>query len=344
MIGCYNGSESVTNCFFDSALRGRVLVFSMDLFLGLDGGGTTTRAVLVDHDGFVVGEGTGGPANYHNVGVETAAQTLRAATDAAWQAAGLSPRPADWCFAGLAAIKGSVDMTRMTLAAEAVGLAPVGRVMVANDLQNALAGGLDGRPGIALIAGTGSNCLGRDATGRTFMSGGWDWLLDEGGGVSLAIAGLRAATRAADGRAEATALLPAALAFFGLTEADELSARLYSPLMPPEEIAGFAEVVTRLAGEDDPAALAVLAEGSNGLARMVASVARELDFAAAPEVVILGGCARSGPPYQPMVERAILDAVPEAQLREPVYQPKFGAAINALRLAMETPPSLKFHP
>lgn len=317
---------------------------SVKLYLGIDGGGTRTRAILVNWQGSVVGQGEAGPSNYHNVGVEAAGVALRAATEAAWADAGLPFAPAATAFLGCAGVKASVDIVGLTAVAEAAGLAPAGQITVANDLHNALTGGLAGRPGIAIIAGTGTNCLGRDATGASFMCGGWGCLLDDvGGAVGVALAGLRAATRAADGRAAQTALLPAALAFFGLTEANELLERLYVRDCPPEEIAAFASVVTREAGAGDPTALAILRDGARALAELVAGAARDLHFPDEPEVVLLGGCACSGAPYQPIVETAILSAVPDAHLVVPSGPPIHGAALNALRAGGMIPlPALDF--
>lgn len=317
----------------------------MKLFLGIDGGGTRTRAILVDAEGRVVGEGEAGPSNYNNVGLDAAARALRAAAVSAWSRAGQPFAPAaSSAFLGLAGVKAAVDIARLTSLAENIGLAPAGQVTVANDLHNALAGGLAGRPGIALIAGTGTNCLGRDASGTSFMCGGWGWLLDDvGGGIGLALAGLRAATRAADGRAPDTGLLPAALAFFGLTEANELLERLYVRACPPDELAAFSAVVTREAAGGDATALAILHDGALALAELVAGAARRLDFPQGPEIVLLGGCARSGAPYQPLIEAAIRAALPAARIVEPVGTPLHGAARNALRAAgLPAPASLIF--
>ena len=311
----------------------------MNLYLGIDGGGTCTRAILVDAHGGIHGEGEAGPANYHNVGLEGAATALRQAAENAWRAAGHPFGAAAACFAGLAGVKSGIDISRLSDVAATVGLALPGRITVANDLHNALAGGLAGRPGVALIAGTGTNCLGRDADGATFMCGGWGWLLDDrGGGIGLALAGLRAATRAADGRDAWTELLPAALAFFGLDEANQLLAHLYSPPVTPGELAPFAKVVTRLAATGDAVAIAVLDEGAAALAELVAGAVRKLTFSEPPDVVILGGCARSGAPYQPRIERAICSTVPDAKLVEPAYPPHYGAALNALVYAVEKMP------
>lgn len=304
----------------------------MKVFLGVDGGGTTTRAVLVNSKGQVLGRGESGPSNYHNVGLPAAISNIVEATERAQQASGLQTLTIQAAFLGCAGVKASVDIARMTSAAETTGLAPAGEITVANDLHNALAGGLSGNPGIALIAGTGTNCLGQDAAGKTFMCGGWGWLLDdEGGGFGLSMAAMKASAQSADGRAGKTSLLPSVLAFLGLSEPNELLARLYVDKWTPDELAGFAPVVIRCANDGDATANRILKEGAVALARLVAGAARPLNFPNGPDVVLLGGCARSGIPYQPLVEAAILKACPGARLVEPEHSPVHGAALNALR-------------
>ncbi len=315
----------------------------MKIFLGIDGGGTGTRAVLVDTTGRVRGEGESGAANYHNIGMNKAVANLLDATNLARQAAGIK-QPLDAAFLGCAGIKSGTDIARLKSAAETAGIGPTGEIVVANDLHNALAGGLSGRPGIALIAGTGTNCLGRDASQRTFMCGGWGWLLDDrGGGFGLALAAFQAAARAADGRAPKTRLLEAALAFLGLSEPNEMLARLYVEEWTPGELAGFAPVVVRCAGDGDKTAESILKQGAEALAELVAGTAKQLEFPKGPEVVLLGGCARSGPPYQPMIEEAIQRRCKGARLINPEHSPAHGAALNALRTGGISPlPKLTF--
>lgn len=307
----------------------------MELYLGIDGGGTRTRAVLVDAQGLIHGEGEAGAANYNNIGLPAAVSALQAASEAAWRDAGRAFGAAAFCHAGLAGAKSSLDFARLSAALESARLAPPGRLSVTNDLHNALSGGLAGQPGIALIAGTGSNCLGRNDRGDYFMCGGWGWLLDdEGSATGLALAALRAAVRSADRRSGDTALLNASLAFFGLNEANEILAALYTSGLPVDKIASFAPVVTRLANEGDAQALAIIDAGARALAELVATTSRELAFPdQAPAVVLLGGSARSGAPYQPKIEAAIRDNLPKARIVDPVYEPHWGAAFNALQQA-----------
>lgn len=310
----------------------------MRLLLGIDGGGTHTRAVLVTPRGRIAGSGEAGPSNHHNVGIDAAARALREAAEAAWRAAGGAFRPAEAAFLGIAGVKARVDSAAVTAAAESAGLAPPGRVTVANDLHNALAGGLAGRPGIALIAGTGTNCLGRDAAGGSFMCGGWGWLLDDrGGGFGLAVEAFRAAARSADGRARASRLVDASLAFLGLAEPNEMLARLYVRPWTPDELAGFAPTVLRLAAGGDVLARGVVRDGAAALAELVRGAARRLEFPGGPEVVLLGGCLREGEPYRDAVATAIRRACPGARVVPALRSPLEGAALNALRAAGLSP-------
>lgn len=301
-------------------------------FLGLDVGGTHTRAVLVDAAGRVRGIGQAASANPHNVGIRTARVRLHEAASSAWTSAGKVFQPARHAFLGCAGVKSRREILEMRALAEGEGFAAAGDVTVENDLHNALAGGLGGRSGIALIAGTGSNCLGRDARGKTFLCGGWGWLLDdEGSGFGLAMAAMRAVARAADGRARPTSLTAAVLAFFGIAEPDELLACLYVRRWTPGEVADFAPVVMRHAAEGDAVAKGILLAGARALAGLVAGAVRALEFPRGADVVILGGCGRSGPPYQELVERELSAACPGIRLLEPEGSPLAGAALNALQ-------------
>jgi N-acetylglucosamine kinase-like BadF-type ATPase len=150
---------------------------------------------------------------------------------------------------------------------------------------------------------------------------------------------MRTATREADGRDMRGALLPALHGFLGISEPDDLLARLYYEKWMPKNLAAFAPVIMETARQGDAAALRILREGARALAELVATTASRLDFPSGPEVVVLGGCARSGDPYQPLVEASIREACPNARILEPAGTPLRGAALNALRLAGANMPS-----
>lgn len=301
--------------------------------IGIDGGGTRTRAILVNENGRVLGKGEAGPSNYHNVGAPAAAANLLEATRAAWRQAGQPFQPAAVAFLGLAGIKTAGDISRMKTVAEATGIAPVGAITIENDLFNALAGGLDGAPGIALIAGTGANCLGRDRRGKTCSCGGWGWLLgDRGAGFGLGAEALRAVCRAVEGRGPATRLSEAALQFYQLSEPGEFLAHFSADQWQPGLVGAFAPRVIQLAADHDAVALSVLQAGADDLAGLVAATMDRLTFSDNPDVVLLGGCLSATYVYRPLVETAIRRKCPNARLRPARYEPLHGAALNALQL------------
>lgn len=302
----------------------------MDSYLGIDGGGTRTRGVLAAASGEVLAEAEGGASNYHNADAVAAADAVARVAEEALERAG---HPRLRCvYAGCAGIKARRDIEALGAALARRDVFAGASIEVANDLHNALAGGLAGRPGIALIAGTGSNSLGRDGAGATFMCGGWGWLLDDrGGGFGLAIEAVRHAARSADGREAPTALLGRAMEFFGVAEPNELLARFYVDPWTPDGVAAFAPEVMRCAAEGDATAARILETGAAALAELVGGVFRKLDFSGGPDVVLLGGCVSNAPVYAALVADAVRNTVPGARIVAPVYGPAYGAAINALR-------------
>src|SRR5205814_8536698 len=72
------------------------------LYLGIDGGGTHTVALLAGADGAVLGRGEAGPSNLHAVGVEPALRSLENAVAAAFAAAKLAPQSVTAACLGLA--------------------------------------------------------------------------------------------------------------------------------------------------------------------------------------------------------------------------------------------------
>jgi N-acetylglucosamine kinase-like BadF-type ATPase len=122
-------------------------------YLGVDGGGTKTQVAICDAQGHIAGWGQGGAAGIDSVGAETATISLRAALSAALQQAGLpADQPLTSAFFGMAGVVSSEDRAIVHSIAGHLGLH--GRVNVDHDIRIALAGGLAGRPGIALISGT----------------------------------------------------------------------------------------------------------------------------------------------------------------------------------------------
>jgi len=239
------------------------------LVLGIDGGATSTVALLADAaTGRVVGRGHGGPSNIQAVGEEAALHELDAAVGSAFEAAGLAYAPVAAAALGLAGIDlDGVDVIRAW--AERVELA--GKLSVANDATLLFAAGTPEGWGLAVIAGTGSIAFTLDREGKAGRAGGWGYLMgDEGSAFQLGLQGLRAACRAADRIGPPTQLLPALLAELGSADPRAFIPAVYRGSWDKAAIAGLAPIVLELAVAGDEIARGIFENQALELARTAA--------------------------------------------------------------------------
>lgn len=249
------------------------------LLLGIDAGGTKTVACLAlgpPADSFeIIGSARAGPGNPRAVGFELALGNIDAAVEAAYRNAAVQRAPAASACLAVAGAGREADRARVLNWARSLPLAK--HVDVVHDAEPLLAAGTPEGWGIALIAGTGSLAYGRSLSGETARTGGWGYLIgDEGSGYALAIAGLRAATHAADGRGLATYLLDRFQQQLGVTQPLLLVEALYHSDMDRRRIADLATVVLDAAGEGDPVASRLVAAAARDLAGMVSVLSYRL--------------------------------------------------------------------
>lgn len=131
---------------------------------------------------------------------------------------------------------------------------------------------------IALISGTGSFCFGTSDSGSRETCGGWGGLLgDEGGGYWIAMEGLKAVTRQADGRGPVTLLTQHILPYLGLQNATELIGLVYDPKTTRDQLAKIAGIVFALSAED-PIANQIVSDSGRWLAELIKTVSLKLGF------------------------------------------------------------------
>jgi N-acetylglucosamine kinase-like BadF-type ATPase len=166
-------------------------------YLGVDGGQSSTTALIADEAGRIVGRGQAGPCN-HVAAPEAEEKFKRviggcvreACEDAKLDAETIVFTAACFGFSG-----GPHDKeiyTRALIRSE--------KYKFTHDAEIALTGAHEGAPGIVVIAGTGSMTFGRNAEGKTARAGGWGYVFgDEGGAFDLVRRALRAALAAEEG-------------------------------------------------------------------------------------------------------------------------------------------------
>jgi len=309
-----------------------------ELLLAVDGGGTKTQAVVSDLEGKILARGLAPSSTVHNVGFEQSCRALTTAIEGAlvnvlgpqtrgdghvWRAARISAA----CF-GLAGIDSVEDEAQIAHWVREQGITT--RFSVVNDSELILAAGTPEGWGVALVAGTGSVCLGRTREGRTVRVGGWGPILgDEGSGYRIAVSALHRATQTADGRADAKALLEAVLRHWSLRDATALIRHVHADTMTPSEIAGLASVVLDLAARGDAEARSMLDHAADELARHVHSVVRRLGVTK-PPLALAGGLLRAS------LRTALLARVgEEVGAVNYVTDPPLGGVVLARRLLQQ---------
>jgi N-acetylglucosamine kinase-like BadF-type ATPase len=304
---------------------------------GIDAGGTRTRVALAREDGTVIGFAEGGCSSFAELGIDKATDVLTRLWQAAWASASMSPRPVDGLFIGSGSILYPDDIETNRTIAVSAGLASAGRVQAENDAWSALAGALTGRPGILLISGTGSACLGRDARGRTWRAGGWGHLLnDVGSAYELGQAAMVAATRAADGRGKPTSLSTMVCEQLGLRDLNQIYRKLHHEGVSRAHVAALAPQVVALAEAGDEVARSIIIEGVEGLAEMVGTVARQLKLNA-PEIALTGGLITSAASFRRECLDRLAKEVTDFTLASGGVIPVLGAVILALEVATKAP-------
>ena len=224
----------------------------ISLVLGIDGGATSTMALLADAaTGRVLGRGVGGPSNIQAVGEQAALKQLDLAVGGAFDSAKLPYATVEAAALGLAGIDvDGVDVIRAW--ADRVELA--GKLSVANDATLLFAAGTPEGWGLAMVAGTGSIAFTLDRSGKEARAGGWGYLMgDEGSAFQMGLRGLRAACRCADNIGPPTKLLAAYLARLVTNDPRDFIPAVYRGAWDKAAIAGLAPVVLELAATDETA-------------------------------------------------------------------------------------------
>ncbi len=303
------------------------------LFLGVDGGGTATRAALADSTGRILGvcEADSSNLNHHEPAAARA-NLERALTGACH---GPIPKSVACIFLGMSGVSVDADRLRVTAMVRAIpGVAPGMQVVVENDTVAALAGGLGGKPGAVLIAGTGSVCLARNGDAKSFMCGGWGALADDVGSAGwVGLRALEAAVRCEDGRIGPTVLRDIVFQRLGLRTPREFIHRVHNEPLTRDAIAALARDVVQAMLDGDAVAMEILNNAAAGLAALVRSAAAHcFGEAGAFELVMAGGLAASGPPFTPLLAAAVRRVVPNVKIVRPRMAPVYGAVEEARRM------------
>jgi len=250
-------------------------------FVGVDGGGSKCRALIIDESGNVVGEGLGGPANPLHGYQQTLSSVMTAVHQAQAQAQASNEdlQESTACL-GLAGVNLPSLLTQMNAWDH-----PFRKMFLETDLHIACRAAHDGGDGAVIITGTGS-CGVSIVDGKERILGAHGFPVgDKASGAWLGLEALRYYLLAVDG------FVPHTL----IQEALQQHYQTNDPLKIIEQLAGkasahyakLAKLVFDCARQGDEAALHIVHDGANYLSMMI----RFLNQSAPPRITMLGGLA-----------------------------------------------------
>jgi N-acetylglucosamine kinase-like BadF-type ATPase len=301
-----------------------------DIVIGIDGGGTRTRALVADDAGreIVMVEG---PASAVKPGeAEASAEVMAALVRDALAAADMTHVSPKVLCVGVAGV--GRDAERQALWQALASREVAEEIVVHTDAAMAMDDAFGDGSGILLIAGTGSVAFGRGPTGTFARCGGWGPVIgDEGSGAWIGRRALSVLAAASDGREPETALTGAVLTAAEVNEVPELVA--WASTADRAALASLAPVVLSVAESGDLRANALVTLAAEELMLHVRALARQLfvDERASFAVALAGGLMTRGSVLRKRVEHRLKSGVPGAQVRTEEVVPVRGAVKGALR-------------
>ncbi|MEP6986669.1 MAG: BadF/BadG/BcrA/BcrD ATPase family protein, partial [Chloroflexota bacterium] len=291
------------------------------LILGVDGGQTSTVALLATRTGKILGTGYGGPANHiHEAGgMERMQRSLRDAVLGAFEQAGILEIAVESACFGMT---GGAEFIKQV----APQFIRADRLSAYHDVVTALAGASVTSPGIVVIAGTGAIVYGRDQAGNEAKSDGWGYLMgDEGSAYDIGLQVLRAAAQARDKRGADTLLQTVVPRFWHKADLAGVRAVLYTDQMTRADIAGLAWVAFCAAESGDKVAQDILANAGQRLAKAANSVIDALKVVGQnPMVYVTGGVFRAGHWVLDPFESNLKHFSPNVEIKMPTFPQVIG--------------------
>ncbi|MGH8169501.1 MAG: N-acetylglucosamine kinase [Steroidobacteraceae bacterium] len=306
----------------------------MNTFLGVDGGGTKTKFLLIDETGRVLASHLEGPAYYLEIGLDRLREMLARGIGQALRQAKLREEELSYAFLGLPAYGEDSGLLPQLDAAPSAAL-PHARYRCGNDMVCGWAGALAGSDGINIVSGTGSIAYGEYA-GRNARAGGWGELFsDEGSSYWLAREGLRLFSRMSDGRAPRGQLYQQIRRHFALESDLDLCAAVYGKdIAQRSQFAQLSRLVTAAARAGDREALGLLDSAARELADMVETVRLHLQIPmnVAIPVSSSGGMFQPGNGLRGPFELELRRRNAPYVFAQALLPPDMGAAIQAAKL------------
>ncbi|MFZ0800280.1 MAG: BadF/BadG/BcrA/BcrD ATPase family protein [Terriglobales bacterium] len=302
----------------------------MAYYLGIDGGGTTTRCILADETTVLANSMSGG-SNIVRLGEAQAREALDYVIRQVCATTRISAgQIRAICVGAAGASRPEIAAKIRSILAELVPGTASTNIEVVGDTVIALEAAFGAGPGVIAIAGTGSIVYGRDAAGHTARAGGWGFAIsDEGSGHWIGRRAISAILSARDQGLE-TSLTAMVLQAWKLTTIDELVQQANST--PPPDFPRLFPIVLRAADSADSIARELLSDAGAKLAELTTIVIRRLAPYTPAEmlpVAMTGSVFRQSPYIRQVFYNALQESFPGIDVRQALAEPVEGALARA---------------
>lgn len=306
-----------------------------NVFLGVDGGGTKTQAVLVDAQGKVIAKGQANGSNPAIFGIEKSLDNIYISAQIALKNfPDAVDIPACLAIAGVNTRREARDFLKAAFLHLDLSKIISKNSIVVNDTQAALRAGTNDKNAIVLIAGTGSNCFGVCKNGQSAKSGGRDFILsDEGSGYAVGLSILKAVTKMSDGRVNQSVLKDLLFSHLKIKTIDDLTEIVNKKPWNKTDIAEVAPLAEVAAGKGDRLASAIIKTAAYELGLMIKAVVNELGLKDRDYTIVeTGSVFKIQKILNKNLENDIRKFSPLAKFVKPQVDSAVGAALLAKEL------------
>lgn len=295
-------------------------------FLGVDGGGTKTVAIVGEASGRIVGAARGPGSNWTEEDPSEPMAVVVAVTRAALKEAGLAGDEIELGIFALAGADWPEDHIRREVILGKAGLAR--DLTVKNDSFAGLRAGTRERFGVVILAGTERNAAVIAPDGREIALG---YYATHGGAKTIAAEALDAVVRAEAGLGPPTALTSIALEMLGFDTVEGMFRASLGGRIPEADRLRLCPAVFEAAAADDPVAGAILVKQALALSGYAIALARRCDMLDLAFDLVLSGSVFKGVGslLVDTITREIARAAPRARVVRPAFEPVIGSLLLA---------------
>lgn len=306
----------------------------MNYVIGIDGGGTSTTAILADECGNILARSKDAASNYHVVGKKQTAKILSNLFHCLSLSSGIPFKNCRSICIGMAGLGRADDQEVIRSICGELGISQ--DLILTHDAKIALIGGAMKNYGVILNSGTGAIAYGINLAGKEARASGWGHLLgDEGSGYDIAICALRAIVRAHDGRTAHTLLTDRVLDRLNFDSPDQLVRWIHS--VDKTEIADLAGLVFDAAGKGDRVANEIIEKAADELTLATQTVLDKLELVGQAsrlsehefDIVLTGGVFENQPDFVEMMQKRLNVISKNAKIHLPIREPAYGAVMLA---------------